>query len=163
MTVRSITEKDLNAVYELYVAAWKAGYEGLLPRSFLDELTPKRWEGKFLDESSFVALDGERIVAHCYARAAAEQQMRGWGEIHTMYVHPDYWRKGYGTAVFRRAEEWLLKNGFVDVYLYVLEGNKRAESFYRSQGFAPNGDTIRCEVGDAVVTDYRFVKHFTIN
>ncbi len=163
MTVRSITEKDLKAVYELYAAAWKSGYKGLLPQDFLDELTPKRWEGRFLEEGSFAALEGEKIVAHCHARAAAEPQMNGWGEIHTLYVHPDFWRKGYGTAVFRQAEKWLFQKGFADIYLYVLDGNTRAMSFYRSRSYIPNGDTVCCEVGGAMVTDYRFAKHFDSN
>lgn len=156
-----MTESDRKAVGELYAAAWKEGYKGLLPRVFLDEIVPERWSDRnvFLDDGSFVALDGDKIAAHCHARPAGEPEWRGWGEIHTMYTHPDYWRQGFGTAVFRRAEEWLCEQGFDEVYLFVLEGNSRAESFYKSQGFFPNGGTLCCEIGGAVVTDNRFTKY----
>lgn len=159
MTIRRMTESDSKAIGELYTAAWKEGYKGLLPQKYLDELTPDKIN-RVIDDGSFVILDGGRIVGHCHARAADEPEMRGWGEIHTMYVHPDYWRKGYGTAVFKRAEDWLYERGFDDVYLYVLEGNERAERFYKAQGFFPNGDTLCCEIGGVIVTDNRFTKRY---
>ena len=157
MTVRRIKESDREAVCGLYTAAWKAGYKGLLPQEYLDELTPDKINC-IIDDGSFAVFDGERIAAHCHARAASEPEWRGWGEIHTMYTHPDYWRKGYGTAVFKRAEEWLYERGFDEVYLYVLEGNERAERFYKAQGFFPNGGTLCCEIGGVIVTDNRYTK-----
>lgn len=154
-----MTDGDVPQVKELYAAAWKEGYKGLLPQKYLDELTPDKIN-RVIDEGSFVVLDGERIAAHCHARPATEPEWRGWGEIHTMYTHPDYWRKGYGTAVFKRAEDWLYECGFNDVYLYVLECNERAERFYKAQGFFPNGGTLCCEIGGTVVTDNRYTKYF---
>lgn len=159
MTIRKMTESDRREVSELYVAAWKEGYKGLLPQKYLDELTPADKINRVIDDGSFVVLDGERIAAHCHARAANEPEWRGWGEIHTMYTHPDYWRKGYGTAVFKHAEDWLYERGFNEVYLYVLEGNERAERFYRAQGFFPNGGTLCCEIAGIVVNDNRYTKY----
>lgn len=165
MTVRRMTESDCKAVGELYAAAWKEGYRGLLPRDFLDGITPEKYENRahtngFLEDGSFVALDGERIAAHCHTRAASEPEWRGWGEIHTIYVHPDYWRQGYGTTVFKHAEDWLFKQGFNEAYLFVLDGNERAERFYKAQGFFPNGGSIFCEIGGVVVMDNRFTKYY---
>lgn len=165
MEIRAMTKADCNAIGELYAAAWKAGYKGLLPQDFLDGITSEKYAERsrglgFLNEGSFVVLDGERIVGHCHARAANEPEWRGWGEIHTLYVHPEYWRTGYGAAVFKRAEEWLYERGFDDVYLYVLEGNKRAERFYKAQGFFPNGGTLCCEIGGVTVTDNRYTKYY---
>lgn len=158
MQIRRMTESDRAELNELYLASWKAGYKGLLPQDFLDGLTAERWEGKFLDEGSFVAVEDGKIVAHCHARAADEPKMRRWGEIHTMYTHPDYWKRGYGSAVFEQAEKWLSESGFDDVYLYVLEGNERAKRFYNAHGYLPNGDTLCCDIGGVIVTDYRYVK-----
>lgn len=159
MTIRNMLESDVPQVKELYVAAWKEGYKGLLPQEYLDELTPDKIN-TVIDDGSFVALDGERIAAHCHARPASEPEWRGWGEIHTMYTHPDYWRQGFGTAVFQHAERWLYEQGFDEVYLFVLEGNVRAEGFYKSQGFFPNGGTLCCEIGGTIVTDNRFTKYY---
>lgn len=161
-TVRGAVVTDLPAIGELYAAAWKAGYKGLLSQKYLDELTSDWYKDRpwFIDSGSFVVTAGERIVGHCHARAANEPEWRGWGEIHTLYVHPEYWRTGYGSAVFKRAEEWLYERGFDEVYLYVLEGNERAERFYRAQGFFPNGGTLCCEIGGVIVTDNRYTKYY---
>ena len=168
MIVREMTEADCKAIGELYAAAWKAGYKGLLPSELLDKITPEKYEVRthangFLDGGSFVAVEGERIVAHCHARASNEPKMRGWGEIHTLYTHPDCWRMGFGSAVLKRAEEWLIGQGFNSVYLYVLEGNERAARFYRAQGYFPNLDTLCCDLGcGVIVTDNRYVKQLTV-
>lgn len=163
MILREMTESDCSAIGELYAAAWKEGYRGLIAGELLDKLTPEAYAVRsrangFLDAGSFVVVESGRIAAHCHSRAANEPQMRGWGEIHTLYTHPDFWRQGFGAAVLRRAEEWLAEQGYKNVYLYVLEGNERAERFYKAQGYFPNGDTLCCDLGGVIVTDNRFVK-----
>lgn len=168
MTVRGMLESDCQAIGELYAAAWKEGYKGLIPQRFLDGITPEKFAVRahmngFLDNGSFVAVKGERIVAHCHARASDVPGKSGWGEIHTLYTHPDFWRQGYGAAVLGRAEEWLREQGFDNVYLYVLDGNERAERFYKAQGFLPDLDTLCCDLGGGViVTDNRFVKRLLV-
>lgn len=169
MIIRQMVDSDRPAIGELYAASWKAGYEDLLPKPLLDNLEPQKYEelsltNGFLDEGSFVAVEDGKVVAHCHARAADEVQLSdpsragSWGEIHTLYAHPDYWRKGYGSAVFEFAENWLREQGFANAYLYVLEGNSRAERFYKSHGYFPNGDTLCCDLDGVVVLDYRYVK-----
>ena len=162
MEIRRMTENDLAEVGALYAASWKQGYKRLLPQEYLDGITADWYKARtdFLDEGSFVILDGERIAAHCHARPAAEPQMRGWGEIHTMYALPQFWGKGHAGELLDYAANWLCECGFDDVYLYVLEGNERAERFYTKHGFRANGDTIQCEVGGKTVTDKRMVKSF---
>lgn len=158
--IRGTTESDLGEVNALYVAAWKLGYKGLLPQDFLDGLGSERWCGKidFLEDGSFVILDGQHIAAHVHARPAAEENMNGWGEIHTMYALPQFWGKGCAGELFDYAVNWLHERGFDKIYLYVLRGNERAARFYRKHGFVPTDDTLDCEIGGAVVTDIRYIK-----
>lgn len=157
-----MTESDLAEVGALYAESWKRGYKKLLPQEYLDGITADWYKARidFLDEGSFVILDGEKIAAHCHARPAAEPQMRGWGEIHTMYALPQFWGKGHAGELLHYAASWLYERGFDDVYLYVLDGNKRAERFYAKHGFRANGDTVQCEVGGKTVTDKRMVRTF---
>ncbi len=160
--IRRMTADDLREVDALYVAAWKEGYKGLLPREFLDGLTSKIVDRSpksyFFDEGSFVILDGERIAAHVHARPAAEENMNGWGEIHTMYALPQFWGTGAAGELFDYAVDWLREREFDRIYLYVLEGNERAARFYKKHGFTPTADTLDCEVGGATVTDIRYIK-----
>ena len=160
MLIRRMTEDDIREVDTLYVQAWKEGYKGLLPQDYLDGLTSKIVDRSpksyFFDEGSFVILDGERIAAHVHVRPAAEPKMNGWGEIHTMYALPQFWGTGCAGELFDYAVNRLRERGFDKVYLYVLDGNERAARFYRKHGFKPTDDTIKCEVGGAVVTDIRY-------
>ncbi len=162
MRIRRMTESDLREVDALYVAAWKEGYKGLLPHDFLDGLTSKIVDRSpksyFFDEGCFVILDSERIAAHVHARPAAEEQMSGWGEIHTMYALPQFWGTGIAGELFDYAVNQLHKRGFDRIYLYVLECNERAARFYKKHGFTPTADTLDCEVGGATVTDIRYIK-----
>lgn len=164
MLIRRMTEDDLREVDALYVAAWKAGYKGLLPQNYLDMLkskivdrSPKSY---FFDEGSFVIVDGGRIAAHVHARPAAEEEMSGWGEIHTMYALPEFWGKGYAGELFEYAVNWLREKEFKKIYLYVLKGNDRASNFYKKHGFNPTGDKIYCDVGGTTVMDIRYIKEF---
>lgn len=158
MEIRLTQPADEPELLELYLASWKEGYKGLLPQKFLDELNGERWRGKFIGEAgSFVLTENGRIIAHCNARPAEDIAKQGWGEIHTMYVHPDYWRKGYGSILFSHAVNWLREQGFDNIYLWVLTGNKRGVAFYKKQGFAKTADTLQCEVGGTTVTDIRFI------
>lgn len=162
MKIRRMTMDDLREVDALYVAAWKEGYKGLLPQSFLDGLTSKIVDRSpksyFFDEGSFVILDGERIAAHVHARPAAEEKMSGWGEIHTMYALPRFWGTGAAGELFDYAINWLSGQGFEKIYLYVLTGNERAARFYKKHGFTPTDDTLECEVGGEKVTDIRYIR-----
>lgn len=165
MIIRKMTENDCTEIGALYAAAWKKGYEGLLPKLFLDELSPQKYEERapmngFLDNGSFVISDGQTIFGHCHARAADEEKMRGWGEIHTLYVHPNHWHKGYGTELIKYGTNWLRSQGFNDIYLYALIGNERAIKLYKKLGFTPNGDTLDCIIAGETVTDIRLIKHF---
>lgn len=164
MLIRRMTEDDLREVDALYVAAWKTGYKGLLPQDYLDMLkskivdrSPKSY---FFDEGSFVIADGGRIAAHVHARPAAEEEMSGWGEIHTMYALPEFWGKGHAGELFEYAVNWLCEKEFKKIYLYVLKGNERAANFYKKHGFNPTGDKIYCDVGGTTVVDIRYIKEF---
>ena len=160
MEIRRTNPSDEDEICRLYIESWKAGYRGLLPQKFLDELSGDRWKGReFLrDEGSFVITESGKILGHVHIRPAEDSKMQGWGEVHTMYVLPGFWGKGYGSELFRYALNRLKEQGFSRVYLWVLQGNERAMGFYAKHGFRETSDTLECEVGGALVTDIRFIK-----
>ena len=83
--------------------------------------------------------------------------MHGWGEVHTLYVLPEYWGRGFGTALLDNSVRWLNSCGFDRVYLWALDTNTRARRLYEKYGFTPTTDTLLCQVGNAEVTDIRYV------
>ncbi len=162
MDIRLMTESDDEEVSELYVKSWKAGYDGMLPPDLLADLSPERWRGRFAGGAgSFVLTEGGVIVGHSLARRSEDEKKQGWGEIHTLYILPEYWGRGYGGALFDHSVNWLIRQGYEDIFLWVLNTNMRARRFYEKHGFHETADLILCEVGGERVTDIRYVKDKT--
>lgn len=159
MNIRRMCRADESAVGRLYVESWQAGYKGLLPQDYLDGLDAGRWEGRFTDlPGSFVMTDGETIAGHSCARPAADEAMSGWGEVWTLYVLPEYWGLGFGSALLENSVNWLKEQGFDRVYLWALETNARARRFYERRGFSQTSDTMKCDIAGITVTDIRYVR-----
>ena len=83
--------------------------------------------------------------------------MNGWGEIISIYVLPKYFNQGYGKKLLEFAVDTLGKNGFDNIYLWVLEENQQARSFYERNGFFPNGDKGAITIGGKELVEVRYV------
>ena len=105
--------QEADETARLYVRSWQAGYKGLLPQYYLDLLSPERWKDSFAGlPGSFVLTEGGVIAGHSCARPAADEKMPGWGEVYTLYVLPEYWGRGFGTALLDNSVRWLKNQGF---------------------------------------------------
>jgi GNAT superfamily N-acetyltransferase len=67
------------------------------------------------------------------------------GELYAIYVDPSWWGRGVGRALIGEARRLLVERGHAEAVLWVLAGNSRAEGFYLSDGWRPDG-TARREV-----------------
>ena len=92
--------------------------------------------------AAFVLTEGGVIAGHSCARPAADEKMPGWGEVHTLYVLPEYWGRGFGTALLDNSVRWLKNQGFDRIYLWALDGNVRARRLYEKYGFTPTADAL---------------------
>ncbi len=59
-------------------------------------------------------------------------------QMHQLYTR----RRTYGTGLGRRLLE--VATGDHDTYLWIVDGNERADRFYLRNGFLPDGDTMTC-------------------
>ena len=57
---------------------------------------------------------------------------RGW--VYYLGVHPAKRSQGYGTAIMRHAEAWLVEQGIAKLQLLVRDTNLEVKSFYASLG-----------------------------
>lgn len=147
MGIRRATPADARGIAEIHVAAWQSAYRDLLPGAVLDHLSAeesaKRWEERIAGAwpHVFVAEEAERVVgfAACGSSHDEDLDREKVGEIYTIYVHPRAWRRGWGTALLSEALRALREEGFAEVVLWVLRGNRQAMTFYRAAGFEPDG------------------------
>lgn len=159
MEIRRMDASEAEEVARLYVRSWQEGYKGLLPQYYLDLLSPDRWKDCFTGlPGSFVLTEGGVVAGHSCARPAADEKMNGWGEVQTLYVLPEYWGRGFGTALLDNSVRWLNSRGFDRVYLWALDTNARARRLYEKCGFEATSDVLLCRVGNVEVTDIRYIK-----
>ena len=162
MNIVSITPALASAASHLYATAWKAAYRGMIPQEYLDQLSPERWTPLLgqssPDQQDFLLLENGQPAAVSSICAARDPSMQGWGEIISLYVHPDRFRRGYGRALLQHDLRQLAGMGFSRVYLWVLEENLRAQSFYRAMGLSPDGGRSLLTIGGAEIPELRFVR-----
>ena len=166
MKIEPITRATASAASHIYAASWKVGYRGIVPQEYLDALSPERWTDKLGNgdhaefREDYLLSENGRPIAASSICAARDAQLVGWGELMSIYVQPDVYRRGYGRALFTFAVNRLRENGYSKIYLWMLEENRRARSFYEAMGFCPNGDRIEQVIGGRALAELRYVRAF---
>lgn len=147
--IRRAAPPDAGGIARVHVAAWRVAYRSLLPDSTLAGLsiedTEERWRKRLAEpwgEVLVLIVDGRVAAFVGYGPTQDEGADRETvGEIYVLYVDPDQWQQGHGTALLRAAVDNLRASGRVEVVLWVLHDNERAIAFYKAGGFAADGTT----------------------
>lgn len=162
MEIRFLNESDdLSAVSNVYEQSWKFAYQGIIPQAFLDGIQQGSWSQNIVQpgRQSLVMLDGGRIIGTSSICPSRFEEMAGWGEIISIYLLPAYMGKGCGLPLMNAAVHELVKMGFDDIFLYVLEENHRARRFYETFGFRPSGNCLQNDIGGKLLTELQYVYH----
>ena len=161
--VRWATADDAAELADVHVSTWQKAYEGIFPERFLDGLDRSArtlWWRRFIDEGGRVHVtETDHVVGFCHADGSADE---GWGEIFSIYVHPDHWGEGHGRGLLAAGETTLRSYGHDRALLWVLEANERARRVYERHGWAV-GKPIRVEeIGGVQVTELRYEKSLPV-
>jgi RimJ/RimL family protein N-acetyltransferase len=158
MSLRRATADDAEALAHVHVAAWRAAYGGFVPEPYLEQFTIESSIERF---RRFLAADSDKtylvecggLIAGFLTLGACRDEdldSASCGEIWGIYVSPDYWRRGIGTNICRRAEDMLASLGCSVCTLWVFEANSRARRFYEAMGFRPDGASKELQLGIAL-------------
>ena len=162
MEIRYINETDDRlAVSHVYEASWKSAYQGIVPQTYLDSIPAGRWISSLKNPAwhTLVMLDNDLIAGTSSYCASRFERMKGYGEIISIYLLPEYCGKGYGKRLLQAAVDGLYKIGFTDIFLWVLEGNNRARQFYEKFGFIITGDYLDDNIGGKPLRELQYVYH----
>ena len=162
MVIRRLTPSDdIDHVSRVYARSWKAAYQGLVPQEYLDSLPENRWSPFLAEDPSqlWLACEGEEIIGASTYGPARDGAMPGWGEIVSIYLLPEFYRRGIGSKLFEASLESLVSMGYSDVYLWVLEDNHPARRFYEKNGFQCNGDALCDTIGGKELREIRYILH----
>lgn len=164
--VRPAEPDDAAGIACAHIHAWQSAYRGLIDQELLDRLDlDQRTRGwrRTLEEASeaaapgltsnaiIVCTVGETVAGWAAFGPGRDDGMTHFSELAAIYAHPDFWNRGIGHRLLERVEQQLLDAGWQEAYLWVLEGNERAISFYESHGWAADGKRKDLELGAGVI------------
>ena len=166
VTVREAGPADVEAVIAVAEDAWYAAYGGFLDPATVAQGLRENYDPELVeagvehdDVAFYVAevedggagdADGEVV-----GFASAEQTWADEVELHTVYVHPDRWGDGVGTALFEAVEAWAREQGVDRVAAAVFEENSVGVGFFEALGFEP-GTEAQGEVGGELHPEVEF-------
>ncbi len=146
MEIHYAAREDLFEAARLTTEAWRWAYKDILDPAYLAALSVEAKHKKgvetFVQGQLLLAKEGGALLGVCKFGPATLEGFAGAGEIFAIYLREDVVGKGYGHALFIRAEEELRERGFASAVLDVLSANERAIRFYRAHGYEKTGDRI---------------------
>lgn len=164
IVIRIANIQDAISMSIIHANSWKKAYKGLLSDEYLNGIKDTRWIGmitKGLKDgtmNAWVATIEDKIIACTCVGNSRYQGYEGQLELISIYVLPEYWNSGIGSLILSEVMEYALSNNYLEVGLWVLDGNSQAMSFYEKNGFIYNGDTISCIIGGKLITERRYIK-----
>jgi GNAT superfamily N-acetyltransferase len=152
----------LTEVAGVHVRSWQHAYRGLFSDEYLDGLRPEDRAARYTfaggpdQPLTIVALEDGAIRGFATIAPTRGDSDGKTGELFALYVDPDHWGRGIGRRLMVEARNRLVDRGFENAVLWVLRGNDRAERFYRSDGWMPDGARREEEVWGVAADELRY-------
>jgi ribosomal protein S18 acetylase RimI-like enzyme len=139
-TIERPTLDDLDEMGRVHVRVWQEAYAGLMPSGYLESLDPAagpaRWRERIRDPNGvewWLARDELGIAGMATSGPPRDDDPPAPLELYAINVL----RRAHGTGL---ADELMARAiGDRPAYLWVLDGNARAQAFYRRHGFRDEG------------------------
>ncbi|MDD5017345.1 MAG: GNAT family N-acetyltransferase [Eubacteriales bacterium] len=164
LTIRYADINDAKTLGGILAQSWRVAYQDIVPGEILDRFNAKYrqkcFEAQLIageEDYAVVLSDGQEAGFICIGACRDDDMDEECGEIWGMYLLPEYWRQGIGTALMRWGMDELKKRGYTKAVLWVLEENTGARRFYEKCGFACDGTAKSIEIGKKLI-ECRYVK-----
>jgi hypothetical protein len=145
--IRPATKEDIPDIARIHVEGWQGAYQGLIDQDYIDSQNLEKrtadWTEWLQDETvtRLLAIQDDKFVgfiAFGPLRTAppgtSKIRPAYSSEIYGLYLMPEYFRQGVGTALIKQAVEDLKYQKYQSTCLWVLKDNKRACAFYEKMG-----------------------------
>ena len=141
--LRAATAADADGLADVFVAAWRDAYPGVIDAGVLDSLDRAEWAARLTNHeadssTTIVAEDPDGSIAG-WIRFGEDPEGSSDGYVHSLYVHPGANGQGTGRRLLEHAVAALEAAGHPAVTLWVFDANERARRFYAANGFVPDG------------------------
>ncbi|MFR8035532.1 MAG: N-acetyltransferase family protein [Lachnospiraceae bacterium] len=150
VTFRYAEEKDTGLVLEFIRGI--AAYEKLLDEVVATEESLREWMfEKKLVEVIFAEAEGDTVGFALFFQNFSTFVGRAGLYLEDIFVKPQYRKKGYGKAIFRKLAQIAVERGCQRFEWVCLDWNQPSIDFYRSMGAVPMEEwTIYRLSGDAI-------------
>jgi len=156
--IRALEKTDVPRIAEIHVFAQRTVYRGFVPDEFLfGKMTVhKRIEYFYENETEGHVFDDGFIKGFITLGPCKDADKPGCFELYRIFVDPLIFGQGIGGKLAAHAEKVAKEQGHNEIYLWVLEGNKNARSFYDRLGYVADG-AVRIS-GYFGVPEVRYIK-----
>jgi ribosomal protein S18 acetylase RimI-like enzyme len=155
LNIRHAIPDDASAIAKLHIDSCRAAYKDILPEARSNGLDHVRVTESFRKSISFGAEDiyivensgrisGFIALIGDHHDHADKETVPG---ICTIYLAPEYWRKGIGRLMYQEGETILKSAGCTAVTFWVFADNMRARRFYEAMGFTVDGEAMVLNMG----------------
>jgi GNAT superfamily N-acetyltransferase len=148
--VRDAIPDDTDAIVAVTAAGWRTAYRDIVAQEKLAELPLARWRHEVHvglrrpveDAFSYVAEINGEFAGYCFVAAPSREPDlgRSVAELVAIYVEPDRWGRGVGTALMHAALDRLSQLPYEEVVLWTFKENAPAIAFYERHGWKRDGD-----------------------
>jgi ribosomal protein S18 acetylase RimI-like enzyme len=127
---RTATLADCEEVARVHVLAWQGSFRGIVPQAFLDRMSAVQRAEAF--SVGFTAPFYRIYVAEAVGSGIVgfadfgepRGEIEGYdGELYSIYILPEFQRRGIGRKLVELGVEFLLTNGRQSMYLLTLEAS----------------------------------------
>lgn len=159
--IRRARPEDAAAVAEVFAAAWREAYAGIIPGVALEQMLARRgpgwWRSAIGRRRSLVVLEiGETISGYIAYGRCRDRSLRAEGEIDEFYLAPQYQGLGFGKRMMNAVRNEFADRGVKRVAIWALAENDRACGFYQSLGGRRIAET-RERIGGREMTKVAFL------
>jgi ribosomal protein S18 acetylase RimI-like enzyme len=155
--IRPATADDIGAIVDVAEAAWYAAYGGALDPSTVAAAIAEYYDRELLetavetDDVAFYVAEDDGVAGF----ASAEQTWADEVELHTIYVHPDRWGEGIGSALLDRTVAWAREQNVDRIACGVLADNAVGVGFFEANGFERGRET-EAEIVGTICEEYEY-------
>lgn len=159
--IRPYRDDDVPQIGAVHAASRHAAYAGLVAPEALARITPQTqaeaWRRRLAggpDPWSMLVVvhpDDRRVAGFVLGSGAGTV-----ATLNAIHVHPELHGSGAGQLLHDHMVATFRAWGCSTAYLWVVEGNARAQAFYRRNGWALDGGRGTNDIGGAPVPIVRY-------
>lgn len=141
LIIRPATQADAEVIANINVEGWRSAYKNLLPPDYLASLSRESRKRNWLEilskqeknKITFLAELAGKFVGFVSCGPERTNDLTFVGEIYAIYLLQEHQRQGVGTALFRKAIDFLLERDLNSLKVWVLSNNPY-RAFYELHG-----------------------------